>query len=417
MRHGLLSFAVIVVMVCAAAAIAGDTKVEINGQVRVRTEVDAKSTHPDITTRHYTDLRTRVGVKATPSENAHAFVQLQDSRRLGSGDNSGTLANSMNVDVHQAYVQIEQLFNGGPGLKAGRFEVVLGGQRVFGSVGWHNVGRSWDGLNAWFDQPEFRLDGFWLKRREVNSTAYNRDSDIFGVNAKIKKAGVEAFAFYETDADETVDDTLITGYDALTRVSLGLYGKRTYEQFDFEVNAVYQTGNSRKQIDSVTYGEDDIAAMMFAFEAGMTLDPDTKARVAAAIDYTSGDKDGTDNDYKAYNNLYYTGHKFRGFMDYFVGSPANGLVDLILRGKFAPVEGWLFKGDIHYFKTAQEYAVDANTNSKNVGIELDFGVSTSKIAGINWASGVSVFLPDDDWAGADAETGMWLYSMATLNFK
>jgi len=150
--------------------------VDITGQVRVRPETTRKSFDADEdVTQDFTDLRTRVQVDATIKDNVHAVVQIQDSRRFGANDASGTLTNTDNVDIHQAYLSITELWTGGIGLRAGRFEVALGNQRVFGTVGWSNVGRSWEGFQLWFDDDHVRADGFWLKRLELYTPNENRE--------------------------------------------------------------------------------------------------------------------------------------------------------------------------------------------------------------------------------------------------
>jgi len=138
-----------------AAAVYAETEVEVSGQVRVRNEIDGKSFNPDYTTKYFQVMRTRIAIDAIVDSNAHAFVQFQDSRMFGDTDQfgqlqSGTLNDGKNVDIHQAYIQVDRIAVDGLGVKAGRFEFNLGNQRVFGAVGWHNVGRSWEGLEAWY---------------------------------------------------------------------------------------------------------------------------------------------------------------------------------------------------------------------------------------------------------------------------
>ncbi len=420
MNHKLLLAVCITTLLFGAVIALAETNYEISGQVRVRHEVDSRQFHDDGTTKEYADMRTRVKVGATVNDNAHAVVQFQDTRRLGGMINgqetSGTLNNSQNVDLHQAYLQIDHLWAKGPGLKLGRFEFNMGNQRVFGAVGWHNVARSWEGLQLWHDIPQVKFSGFVFKRHEANDPYDNQDFTIYGVNVAIKELGAEVFVFHENDAanaayysgvspqSASIQDESV---NALCRTNLGAFFKRTHEQFDFEGNAVYQTGE--------TMGT-DIAAMMFTLEAGYSFPGEHKARIAAGVDYSSGDDDGTDDEFNTYNNLYFTGHKFRGYMDYFIDSGTRGLIDVMLRGKASPSPGWIIKGDLHYFMTAADYVYD-NKKTTDVGIELDVGVSTTKVAGVGLAAGASVFSPAESFAGIeDPELGLWFYTMATVNF-
>jgi len=409
------------IVLLTAGMVLAEPEVDITGQVRARFEFDGKSFHPDDATLNFIDLRTRLGAGAKLSDNTDVFIQLQDSRRLGGmdlegGDQSGALNNGQQVDVHQAYLQINQLWQDGLGLQLGRFEVNLGNQRVFGAVGWNNVGRSWEGMSPFLDRDGFEARGFWLKRRELDDPVVrnaNRDFDIFGLNAKLKNLGAELFVFLENDADQMAD-SVDTEVDKLGRVNVGTYIERKYGDLDIALNAVYQTGRQRASTTKA-FMEQDIAAFLFTFETGYTVNPDNKARLAAGIDYSSGDDPATE-EFEAYNNLYYTAHKFRGYMDYFLGSHPMGLIDLILRGQVAPATGWLLKADFHLFQAAQEYDVGGDATSKDVGTEIDLTVSTTRIEGAGLTGGLSVFLPKENWAGEDTDTTLWFYTMFTAGF-
>lgn len=396
---------------------ADDQAIEIDGQVRVRTEVDGKSFHPDDGTQQFTDLRTRVGLKAGLKGNGHAYVQVQDSRRFGGVNQSGaltsgSLAGGSNVDVHQAYVHLDKFFADGWGLRAGRFEVNLGNQRVFGGVGWHNVGRSWEGIHTFYTLEKARLDGMWLKAAERNNPEENRDFDAMAVQASFPEPGVEAFVVFENEANEVPN-----GASGFTRISLGGHAKRQYDRLDAETNLVFQMGsqdfNSTKG-DVTTTTDADISAFLLTLEVGTKVGE--TGRVAAGIDYASGD-DEADDKIKTYNNLYYTGHKFRGAMDYFLGSNTAGLMDLMLRGSVVPADGWKLLGDFHFFQTAAEYVDFDDNKTTDVGMELDLAASTSKVTGATVVLGTSVFLPTEAFAGMeDPDPGYWLFAMVTAGF-
>ena len=397
-----------------------ENALEINGQVRARFEIDKKEFHPNAATKSFFDLRTRLAAHFRIENNTHFYAQLQDSRRLGGqnsmgGDQSGTLNDSRNVDIHQAYLKVEELWQDGLGIQLGRFEVNLGNQRVFGAVGWHNVGRSWEGAHGFLARSQFDVSGFWLKRLELNDPTENRDFDILGINTRLKDYGSELLFFYEHDANQLVGDSATT-IDALNRMNLGLYSKRIYDPVDLELNIVYQFGQQRQSIGDTVFNELDISAILITFEAGYTMDSERNARVAVGFDYSSGDEDPLDGTHEAYNNLYYTGHKFRGYMDYFLASNQWGLLDLMARGKISPVEGWLLKADVHYFRTDQEYVVSDTETSKNVGVEIDLGLTTKKIPGVAFTSGGSIFLPSNDYAGEESDPGLWVYTMFTASF-
>ena len=418
----LLSVTLTLLFLC--GLVAAETKFDVSAQVRARNEVKSKAITGEQNTQEYTILRTRVNVKAT-KENASAFVQFQDSRMLG--DYSGSCTDGKNAEVHQAYFKIDKLWNNGLGLKAGRFEVKLGSQRAFTAGGWNNVGLAWDGIQLWYDCSKATTSGYWLKKQERNSADTNDDYNAFLFTTKLKSMNLELFAFIQYDAYKPVT-TLVDGEDLLTytssyknleQYSFGLYYQRNYQQFDFALNSVYQLGKKPvfETTPDTTYNQVDLSGFMFNFEAGYTFEGDKKARVAAAIDYTTGDDPDTEDKIETYDNLYYAGHKYRGFMDYFKPSQSLGLMDIVLRGKVSPIEGWCVKGDLHYFSRTRDYTDFEGNETKSVGTEFDFTVTTSRVAGLDLASGVSFFMPSDAHAGTtETNTGVWFYTQATANF-
>ncbi len=428
-----------------AAPASADTEIDISGQIRVRSEGDGRSFDTSTIAGTHTLMRTRVNLAAEASRNTSAFIQFQDSRTLGGANQSGAwqsggLNDGRNVDLHQAYINIDRLWIDGLGIKAGRFEFTMGNQRVLGSVGWHNVGRSWEGGLHWYQAKAFKVTAFVLKAQEEMETQgvlANRDFNIYGGLLEFENLPLEVLGIYEMDRDTlySAPDSIVLAGNKLERMTLGWYYQRDYSDLDFEFNFAYQLGS---QLDTV-----DISAMMFTGEVGYNFQCKRRTRVAFGIDYASGDDDPSDNDHKAYNNLYYTGHKFRGFMDYFVASGDAGLMDIMFRTKMNPHRKWTFKGDFHLFKTAADYSYPVAGGStalcSDAGMEFDFGLSTSSVVGVKLAGGVSVFLPKKNFVTktlyASAPSGLndadkatwalsrtnddmtvWAWGQAILNF-
>jgi hypothetical protein len=414
------------ILACGSFALA-DTQVDVSGQVRIRDEVDHRSFTEDYNTLSFSIMRTRLNVTATKDKNVTAFVQLQDSRTLGGfnqfGDRqSGLLNDSKNVDLHQAWIKVDRLWFDGLGFKSGRMEFNLGNQRVFGAVGWHNVGRVWEGGQLWYKGETWKLTGFGFTAMEMNSSTSDRDFIVGGLVLDLDNPGLQFFVAVENDQDSVgfVDNKL-------TRATLGGYFKKVQEMWDAEVNLAFQTGT---EIPDPLPSTDklDISALMFTGEVGYLFSGEGKGRVALGIDYASGDDDPTDSDQNAYNNLYYTGHKFRGFMDYFVSSGSAGLMDVMVRGKVNPWPKLLVKADIHIFKTAKDYAdpVDGS-EGKELGKEIDLTVVSSHVKGLGLSGGASLFKPDQSFVNntlglslgdpdAPTDATYWLYTMFTVNF-
>ncbi|MFH2049344.1 MAG: alginate export family protein [bacterium] len=420
------SFVFALSLISVIPAFAG-TEIKFDAQVRVRSQADDKNFDTAYSMNDYSELRTRVGMNATVEENTHVYIQLQDSRVFGENNqfgkpSSGTLNDSKNVDLHQGYIKIDKIFGKGWGGQAGRFEFIKGNQRFFGNVGWSNVGRSWDGSVMWYKNNQFQITGFVLKSLELKDMTYNRDTDVLGLYAEINKLNLDLFAVLEENADTNGYSDRIS---SLNRYNLGMYYHHQHNQFDFEMNGVYQFGTLPSSdiydVDSVDAWEMDIAASMLNFEGVYNFEGNRNAQIAIGADYSSGNDFKDSTKYNAYTNAYYTGHKFRGYMDYFISSHPAGLIDLLFRVKMDPAPGWTLNGDFHYFTTAKEYPIieeSITRESNDVGMEFDFTISTTKVAGVSLAGGVSIFLPEEDWAGiTDPDPGVWAYTMATVDIK
>ena len=82
---------------------------KFSGQIQLRSEIDGRDfrhrTHP----LTFASLRTRVGVEKTFMDKVTFFVQIQDSRVFGEEGN--TLTAIDNIDLHQGYVTLKQLFD------------------------------------------------------------------------------------------------------------------------------------------------------------------------------------------------------------------------------------------------------------------------------------------------------------------
>lgn len=400
---------------------AAETGLRVEGEVRARAEADRRDFDPAAPAMQYSDLRTRIAVEAIREGNARVFVQFQDSRRLGGRDGSGnpasgTLNGGSNVDVHQAFVRIDRLGADGLHLQAGRYEVNLGNQRVFGAVGWHNVGRAWEGVSLGCGASENDVTLHWLKGLERNDPDGNTDHDIVGLDGRFPGAGLELFAFLERNGEELTVDEAGTTENRLRRYDLGGYFRREFGAFGVEANGVYQLGE--RAVENGDFGVlQEISAFLATAEVSYRVPGEKKIRLAAGADYASGDSDTGDDTFEAYDNLYYTGHKFRGSMDYFIGSETTGLLDLVARCSMEAAPGWILRADLHHFRTAEEFIGFEGEKASSLGYEIDVTATTTRVAGVRFDGGASLFLSSDEYAGMeDHDPGLWAFTMMTVEF-
>lgn len=378
--------------------------VKVNAQIRPRFQYDDKNFNSNIGANSYTELRSRLGAMFSPSENLTGFIQIQDSRRFGS--EASTLSDSKNLDLHQAFFNIKSIFNLPFNLKVGRMELAYGSQRIIGSVGWHNVGRSFDGSVLKLVTNSVDIDFIGARVNESGLVGDSLDQYLFSAYGNLKvvdKLNLQPFVIAEK-----------TNKTDFTRITLGLHVscKDKKKAFQHELDAAYQLGSQ----DATT----DISAFMVAYNAGYTFNTSIKPMLGAGIAYLSGD-DGADADkYKVFNTLYATNHKFYGYMDYFLNIPNNtyglGLMDIHVKGSIVPAKKLKLALAFHMFNGNADYTLLDGSTSTSFGSEIDLTLSYKYDSNVNFVGGFSMFSPGDIFKETKGEdSSMWTYLMAVVN--
>ncbi len=399
-----LCLLLVVVMMTTFAALAAaqscgsnTTDVTISGQSRYRMEISDKSFVDGVNADWMQMLRTRVNIKAKASADAGVFVQFQDSRYLGA--NPGTMAFNNNTGleetgVHQAYLWYKPCDKGW--VKAGRMSVALHNERLVGPVGWDNIGRTEEGLmfgRKLGDDINFIGAAFQLAENNADDANGDRlmDPMFYVFDFNFAEQGFDVFGYY------LVDDSM-ANYSLWT---FGAYSNRTFaDTWFYDAMFALQTGSD----DNMDY-----SGLLVNAEIGTTFDNGFK--VSGLFDYTSGDDASTTDEVETFNNLLYTGHKWNGYMDYFVGGLNEGLMDIALRLAYPFEGGWGVKLDGHLFQTAEDRADGTNA----LGTEFDFAVK--KVDGpFSIEGGLGIFSADEDWVGPNPETGIWSYIQSIVNF-
>ncbi len=367
----------------------------------------------------YTLLRSRLGVEVLPLEDLRVVLQVRDSRVFGQekdGAVFSTLADSRNLDLHQGFVEVKKLFTDALTLKLGRMELSYANERIIGAVGWHNVGRVFDGAVVKLTQPSYTLDLLWATLAEVQSYApaatppavrYTQDvgADLFGAYSTLNLFSsfrTDAYVLYHWDRNQTV-----LGKPDLKRYTVGSYVKGASGALDVEAEVAYQTG-SRRGVD--------IAAYMVTAGVGYSLKNSTLSRLGIGYEILSGTPQ-TSTTYRSFDSPFHTGHKFYGFMDYFIAIPAHtsdrGLVDLLARATFALRENLTANIWVHHFSYDRE-----QNGEKVLGQEFDFVALYRYNKNLAFECGISVFLPAHlmraRFGGADV--GLWGYLSTMVTF-
>lgn len=373
-------------------------EVTLSGEVRVRTELDARTSGAG--TDHATLIRTRLGAMAKPSAEVSVFVQLSDSRAFGEETNSLTDASADRFDVHQAWLAWTPKAD--LSLTVGRQELAFADERLVGTVGWANVTRAFDGIRLNLRKGEWTLDGFAVlldeqaallatglnPRVNADSTA---DRALYGLWAATEH--LDLFALGDVNATDGSDRRDIDRY------TLGARGRRRLGPIAFEAMAAYQLGRQTNE----GFSRQDIKAYMASVAADYVLTGPLRGRFGFQADYLSGDETPLDDSFGSFNTLYATNHKFYGFMDLFLNMPRQtgelGFVDVQLRGVLQP-DVWTIRFDLHQFWLAE----DSEAGNRAIGQELDITASRTLARGLGLQAGYSLFSPSD--AGEVAPIGL-----------
>lgn len=376
-----------------------------SGKIRHRAEWVDKDFSNNTNFGGFDLLRSRLDL-SFKDDHSLAFFQLQDSRKFGTEKNTLTDGTADALDFHQAYLKIDNILGQPLSVKAGRMEMIYANQRLIGAVGWHNIGRSFDGAMVTYAGDKFNIDLFNMKLTENSMAGDSGDVNFQGLWAT-------ASYFPKTRVDVYYLNDVTAPGDDFNRKTMGVYSKGSYT---FGGIVVFQESDYALQSGKQTKDQ-DIEASLLGIRVGAKIkEMPFSPSVGFGYDALSGDAADTDNKYEAFNTLYATNHKYYGFMDYFLNVPLHakgyGLNDLIVSGGFSPFKKISVKVDFHTFSTAEK--VDGETA---IGTELDVTVVFPYRTNVKIVGGYSRFTPDTVfkvWKGADPAS--WAYLMTIYTF-
>ncbi|MDH4070723.1 MAG: alginate export family protein, partial [Ignavibacteria bacterium] len=333
-RSGLFLFAGILLFMNGATA--NDSLVTWKAEMRVRGEADGRdfmnSTSPNL----YTLLRTRFGADVRPVEDLTISVLFQDSRIFGQPVVAGagnTTTNLRNIDLHEGYIRVDNLFARHLSLTVGRMGLSYGAERIIGRLDWSNVGRTFDGalirfapsghaLDLWANSvTEYSVPPSTVTRATVASRG-NEGYLFWGGHYSYLGISGHKFALLGFQERSYLDTT--TGEIDRSRWTLGGRADGSLWSFFYEAEGAYQLGSESGA---------DISAYLLAASLGYRIDSPLRS-VMAGYEHLSGTPAGS-AEIKTFQPPFPTAHKFLGIMDYFTNIRLQtfdrGLRDLYLR--------------------------------------------------------------------------------------
>lgn len=265
-------------------------------------------------------LRTRLGYQSGSYEGFSFKIEVEDNRIvLGQGDytvgpaayNPGiysVIADPEFTELDQAYLQYKK---DDVTVKVGRQVITLDGHRFVGHVGWRHDRQTFDAATVIYAPNEK------FKGQYSHITKRNR---IFGEYADVDAKDHLMNLAYKTEYGTLVGYSYLLEVDSNVGNALDTYGVsfKGAKKID-ETKIIY--GFEFASQSSETAGVEYDADYLFA-EIGATF-----SGVNAKIGY---EVLGSDNGMYGFSTPLATLHKFNGWADQFLGTPAQGLQDTIL---------------------------------------------------------------------------------------
>lgn len=309
---------------------------------------------------HASTLRTVVGYKTQSWKGLGFHIEAENVTSIGNdlynnagwGDlNNGVtdrpvVADPAQTDIGQAFLWFDR---GGTNLQVGREEINIDDQRFIGAVGWRQHHQTFDAFKfsnnsvAW---ARF-LYSYVNRVHRVNGATWDTESHLFNVRFKLGEVGTLTPYAYLLDFENPSQFGISSASYGLEFI--GHYEIDADTSLNYEVEYASQSdyGNNPSRLR---------ADYWFLMLQGVFK----PLSVLVGYEVLGGNEaDGQ------FNTPLATLHKWNGWADIFLNTPANGLEDLYLQldGKIGPVN-WITR--YHDFSAADI--------SANYGDEIDFQV-------------------------------------------
>lgn len=397
-----------------------DNDFKFSGNIVVKSELDARDFKNSTTPLFYTSLRTTLGVEKYFFDKFKVFLQIRDSRLMG--EETTLFTNMKNLDLHQGYVVVKNIFDSPLSFQAGRFENSYATQRFMGAGDWHYVGRSFDGFKLNYKNKEgfdFNLDifdfisnNFTPYISNATPTAYKdlptSSNDILGFWAKSKiseAVELNLFTIKQNNKKQSKQ-----GFNDLDLTTLGGTYIGNYGDLSSILEGAYQLGNY-SDLSTNAYLA---SAQVFYNFSGL--------KVGLGADILSGNNPDSTKTKNVFSASLGTNHSFYGYMDYFTDIPTNtgnlGLNDYYLTTSWSnknfPLSATL---NIHHFMSNQS----AKTGENTFGQEADLVLKYAILEKTNFILGVSMFIPSnlmkkEGFFKDVSDNSYWSYASIVSNF-
>ena len=263
-------------------------------------------------------LRTRLGYKSGSLDGFSFTVEMEDSRIvLGEGDyasppngyNTGiysVIADPEHTELDQGFIQYK---NDNLTVKVGRQVITHDGHRFIGHVGWRQDRQTFDAATiVYAPNKDVKLTYSYIDQR---NRIFGEDADLdsndhlFNGSYKTEFGTLAAYS-YLLEVDNNTDNALDT-------FGIRFSGKRKLEDLSVLYHLEFASQSNETAVSD--FDTDYLFAEVGAVFSGVT----------AKIGY---EVLGSDDGMMGFQTPLATLHKFNGWADQFLGTPAQGLEDL-----------------------------------------------------------------------------------------
>jgi len=313
-------------------------------------------------------LRTRLNYTTGTFNGFSAAIEVENSSALvddykdaiGHGNEYSVIADPDHTELDQGYIAYkDDKFSG----KIGRQVITMDNHRFVGHVGWRQDRQTFDALTLGYQLSEATKVSYayLTKRNRIFSDEKDVDAKdhLLNISHKLSTGKLSGYA-YLLEEDKTGGAEINT------------FGIRYAGATKLGGNKVTYSAEFAQQDNDTA----DKSATYMAFEAGTTL---------ASINVKAGyELLGSDNGEYGFATPLATLHKFNGWSDQFLGTPAQGLQDI-----YISVAGKLAGGS--WKIVAHDFSADESSNNiDDLGSEID-AVYTKAInktfkAGVKYAA-------------------------------
>ncbi len=265
-------------------------------------------------------LRSRLGYTTGSYQGFSAKLEFEDSRIvLGQGEYTvgptgykggqySVIGDPESTEIDQAFLKYK---TDKVTAKIGRQVITLDGHRFIGHVGWRQDRQTFDGLKVVFS-PAKKLKltyGFIDQRNRIFAEAADVDSadHLFNASYKTGFGKLGAYAY------------LLENEDGLSN-ALDTYGVSIKGSTKLDETKILYAAELASQTSEVGATEKDAVYMLL----------ETGAVVSGITTKLGYEMLGSDNGVYGFSTPLATGHKFNGWSDQFLATPAQGLVDVYL---------------------------------------------------------------------------------------